>query len=100
MNLTKQFVGVRGVVSNISGSVYPLPQSYLDKAELTQDRCAKQLQAPGSERFAPRARRPATHPAGDTDHTRYAARQKTASASQLQEFIQKFIQDFDFPPAR
>ena len=44
-------VDVRGVVSNISGSVYPLPQSYLDKAELTRDRCAKQLQAGRSSRF-------------------------------------------------
>jgi large exoprotein involved in heme utilization and adhesion len=36
-------IDIRGIVNNLSGSLYPLPQNYLREATLVEDRCAGRL---------------------------------------------------------
>src|SRR5262249_29452779 len=36
-------IDIRGIVNNLSGSLYPLPQEYLRDAALVEDRCAGRL---------------------------------------------------------
>ena len=36
-------IDIRGAVSNLSGSIAPLPQGYLSTAALVEDRCAGRL---------------------------------------------------------